>query len=91
MQSYRAQVSGLTFNAATQCFQARVIFHEGPDRITYPVELAAPITADFKTVSRGVVLRARAIRKQERGANIAHLKSIAAQATHLGQSISPSG
>ncbi|WP_417241983.1 hypothetical protein [Celeribacter sp.] len=89
MKPYRVQVSGLTFNAATQRFQARVIFHEGTDRITYPVELAAPITADFETVSRGLVLRARVIRKQERGANIAHLKSIVAHAMHVGHHASP--
>ncbi len=80
MKSYGAEVRGLTYNAATQRFQASVIFHEGGEAVTYPVELDAPINADFETVSRGIVLRARAERKRSRGANISHFKSIAAAA-----------
>lgn len=76
MNSYGAEISGLSYNAATQSYQARIIFHEGCEKITYPVELCAPITADFDTVSRGLVLRARAMRKQDRGANVSTLKTL---------------
>lgn len=80
MKSYGAEVSGLTYNAAEQSYQARVIFHEGGERITYPVSLDAPVTADFAVISRGLVLRARALRKQDRGANVARLRDVAATA-----------
>ncbi|ALI55916.1 hypothetical protein [Celeribacter marinus] len=89
MKLYSAQVSDLTFDAATQQFQADVIFHEGGEQVTYPVELSAPFTASFETVSRGLMVRARAIRKQERGASIASLKSIASQTVHIRYGISP--
>ncbi|WP_439105394.1 hypothetical protein [Celeribacter marinus] len=89
MKLYSAQVSDLTFDAATQQFQADVIFYEGGDQVTYAVELSAPFTASFETVSRGLMVRARAIRKQERGSSIASLKSIAAQPVQIRYGISP--
>lgn len=85
MQSYGAEVQGLTYNAERQAFQARVIFHEGGERQTYPVELTAPITSDFETVSRGLALRARILRNQNRGANVAHLKMVADLAARHGE------
>nr|WP_321506371.1 hypothetical protein [uncultured Celeribacter sp.] len=85
MTSYGADIQGLHYNAAEQSYEARVIFHEGADRVTYPVDLNVPITADFAAVSRGLVLRARAMRAQDRGANLAHLKLTATQAAQHGR------
>jgi hypothetical protein len=85
MQSYGAEIQGLTYNAALQAYQARVIFHEAGERITFPVDFAAPISADYATVSRGLALRARALRNRKRGANVARLKDLAEIAAHQGR------
>ncbi|AJE45177.1 hypothetical protein P73_0462 [Celeribacter indicus] len=75
----------MTYNPARQAFEARVIFHEAGERITYPVDLAAPINSDFETLARGLVLRARAMRARNRGDNIAHLKLVAEIAGQSGR------
>ncbi|NIY79589.1 MAG: hypothetical protein HWE33_15010 [Rhodobacteraceae bacterium] len=85
MQSYGAEVQGLTYNAVEQSYEAKVVFHEAFEKVTYPVALQAPITADFKTISRGLVLRARALRARGRGANVAHLKRVADSAADSGR------
>lgn len=84
MQSYGAEIQGLTYNAAEQAYQARVVFHEEGERITFPVEFTAPISADYATVSRGLALRARALRNRKRGANVSRLKDVAQIAASQG-------
>ncbi|MBW6416083.1 hypothetical protein [Celeribacter sp. PS-C1] len=85
MQSYGAEVQGLTYNAADQRYEAKVVFHEAFEKVTYPVDIKAPITANFKTISRGLVLRARALRARGRGVNLAHLKRVADTAADSGR------
>jgi len=66
MPAYRTEVSNLTYNPATQRFEALVIFHEGSDRTSYPCDLAAPIDSDFAHVTRALVVQAK-IRRAKAG------------------------
>ncbi|SLN68122.1 hypothetical protein AQS8620_03195 [Aquimixticola soesokkakensis] len=89
MQLYGAEVSGLTYNAATQAFEALVVFHENADKVSYPTELQAPINADFDSIARGLVLRARMRRARSNGTGdhdcISRLHSAAVAAASQGQ------
>lgn len=59
MQSYAPEVRNLTYNAAEQQFEALVVLHEGADQLSFPTSLNAPITTDFQTVARSLVVQAK--------------------------------
>ncbi|MEP5761922.1 MAG: hypothetical protein ABJ327_21940 [Litoreibacter sp.] len=66
MSSYKTEVKGLTYNAAAQCFEAMVIFHEAGETIKYPCSLTFPIDTDFQKISQGLVRAAKIKRAANR-------------------------
>ncbi|MGH1331631.1 MAG: hypothetical protein ACRBBK_12180 [Paracoccaceae bacterium] len=83
MPKYQAEVSNLRYNAARQCFEALVIFHEGADRISFACELAAPISSDFAVISRALVMQAKSRRMRDARGMISRLKAIAPEVSPL--------
>lgn len=71
MSSYKTEVQGLTYNAATQCFDAIVVFHEPGEQIKYPCSLAFPIDAAFEDVTHGLI----AVAKSRRASKLQNLVS----------------
>lgn len=67
MSSYSSQVQHLRFNAATQRFEALVVFHEDGETIKYPTALRLPIQSDFVVVARKLVAAAKKQRRQSAG------------------------
>lgn len=66
MSSYQTEVQNLSYNAATQSFEALVVFHEGHETRKVPISAPLPITAEFKDVSDILVKRAKAHRAKGR-------------------------
>lgn len=66
MSSYQTEVQNLNYNAATQCFEALVVFHEGHETRKVPISAPLPISTDFEVVSTALVARAKAHRAKGR-------------------------
>lgn len=75
MALYQAEVTQLRFNAATQKFEALVIFHEGHDHVSYPCELEAPISSEFALISRALVVQAKVKRARDAHGLMSRLKT----------------
>jgi hypothetical protein len=54
MQTNRPQIGDVTYNAATQCFQALVTFHTQAGRIRVAAEFRSALDEDFNLVSEGL-------------------------------------
>jgi hypothetical protein len=84
MSSYKTEVQHLRYNAASQCFEALVVMHEGGETIKYPTALRLPINSDFGFVAQKLVADAKKRRRQD----AAHLVSRTARGqsrlAHLG-------
>ena len=63
MSSYRTEVQNLRYNAASQCFEALILFHEGGETLKYPAELALPIQSEFGFVSKKLTAEAKRKRR----------------------------
>ncbi|RLJ51791.1 hypothetical protein BCF46_2013 [Litoreibacter meonggei] len=66
MSSYQTEVQNLNYNAATRCFEALVVFHEGHETRKVPISTPLPIATDFEAVSTVLVARAKAHRSKGR-------------------------
>ncbi|WP_281858918.1 hypothetical protein [Litoreibacter halocynthiae] len=66
MSSYQTEVQNLNYNAATRCFEALVVFHEGHETRKVPISAPLPIATDFEAVSTVLVARAKAHRARGR-------------------------
>ncbi|MCY4180479.1 MAG: hypothetical protein OXC60_03635 [Litoreibacter sp.] len=84
MSSYRTEVQNLRYNAATQSFEALILFYEGGDVLKYPTELALPIQSDFSFVSKKLVSEAKRQRRQNAGHLISRTACGDARLAHLG-------
>ncbi|MWD27905.1 hypothetical protein E0K89_010510 [Aquicoccus sp. SCR17] len=60
------ELSRVTYNPATQAFEAVVTFHNSDGRMTYAASLAAPLDMSFEEAAEGLIRDARA---QARKAN----------------------
>lgn len=54
MQTSRTQIGDVTYNAATQSFEALVTFHTESGRVRVAAEFQAPLSEDFETVAEGL-------------------------------------
>lgn len=66
MSSYHTEVQNLNYNAATRCFEALVVFHEGHETRKVPISAPLPIATDFEAVSTILVARAKSHRAKGR-------------------------
>ncbi|SFR37107.1 hypothetical protein [Litoreibacter janthinus] len=66
MSSYQTEVQNLNYNAATRCFEALVVFHEGHETRKVPISAPLPIDTDFSAVATVLVKRAKAHRAKGR-------------------------
>lgn len=66
MSNYKTEVQNIAYNAATQSFEAIVVFHEEGDVIKYPCSLAFPVDAEFEDVTKGLVSVAKSQRASGR-------------------------
>ncbi len=69
MSSYKTEVQNLHYNAATQCFEALVVMHEGHEARKFPTALQLPIDSDFSFVTHKLVAQA----KKQRASNASSL------------------
>jgi len=80
--NYATEVTNLTYNAADQQFEALVILHEAGDRLGFPTSLKAPITADFETVARSLVVQAKVRRAQNVHELMSRLRPMMSKVSH---------
>jgi hypothetical protein len=66
MRYYRTELGPVIYNPETCAFEARVTFHEGPTRETYPCSLRLPIDTEAGIVACAIVRQAREMRRQHR-------------------------
>ncbi|EPX77913.1 hypothetical protein [Litoreibacter arenae] len=66
MSSYQTEVQNLNYNAATRCFEALVVFHEGHETRKVPISAPLPIDTEFEAVSTILVARAKSHRARGR-------------------------
>jgi len=52
MTHVKTEVKNLTFNAATQCFEALVVLHTFSGKVTYATSAYGPMDTDFKDISK---------------------------------------
>jgi len=84
MSSYSTEVQNLHYNAATQSFDALVVMHEGPDRLSYPTSLKLPIDSDFSFVSHKLVAEAKKQRARKGSHLVSRTPTGQAKLAHLG-------
>jgi hypothetical protein len=68
MTQTRIQIDDVTYNAATQCFEASVTIQDAKYTRKFPCAIEAPITMDFVRASEG--LKKQALRQNEGGAGL---------------------
>jgi hypothetical protein len=71
MSGYTTEVQNLTYNAASQNFEAVVVFHEPGETTKFPCSLAFPIDAEFADVTHGLI----AVAKSRRASKLRNLVS----------------
>ncbi|SNR48928.1 hypothetical protein [Puniceibacterium sediminis] len=54
MQTSRTQIGDVTYNAATQSFEALVTFHTKAGRVRVAAEFHAPLSEDFEVVTESL-------------------------------------
>ena len=59
MTHRKNRISQITYNPATQCFEAAVTLMDGEQAFTYPVALPAPLDMAFADLTRALLERAR--------------------------------
>lgn len=84
MSSYASQVQHLRFNAATQRFEALVVFHEDGETIKYPTTLPLPIQSDFAVVTQKLVAAAKKQRHQSAGSLVSRTATGQLRLSNLG-------
>ncbi|WP_420862146.1 orotidine 5-phosphate decarboxylase [Algirhabdus cladophorae] len=52
MTQFKTEVQNLTYNAATQCFEALVVLHSFSGQVTYATSAFGPMDTDFKTIAK---------------------------------------
>ncbi|MEM6596053.1 MAG: hypothetical protein AAF672_14800 [Pseudomonadota bacterium] len=84
MSSYRTEVQNLRYNAASQCFEALILFREGGETFKYPTELALPIHCEFGFVSKKLVAEAKRLRRLDAQPLMSRTPRGESRLTHLG-------
>lgn len=59
MARQKNRISQITYNPATQCFDAAVTLILGDEAYTYPVSLPAPLDSAYEDVTKAVLARAK--------------------------------
>lgn len=54
MQTSRTQIGDVSYNAASQSFQALVSFHTQGGRVRVAAEFESPVSEDFEVVTEGL-------------------------------------
>ena len=72
MTDYSTEVRHLTYNAANQCFEALVVFHERGEQTSYPCGLPCAIDAAFGDVAQALVRQAQIKRSSGRSVMTAY-------------------
>ena len=67
MQSYPTELSDVIYNAATQCFEARVTVYDAGRPRSYACAIEAPITMTFEDAAKGLATQARRRHVARRG------------------------
>ena len=60
MSRTKTQIGQITYNPADESFEALVTFHGETGTRRVPASFRAPLTAEFDTVSRGLLIAAKA-------------------------------
>ena len=55
MADIRTQIGEIAYNPASERFEALVTFHSSLGRLSVAASVAAPLTADFDTVTDGLL------------------------------------
>jgi hypothetical protein len=58
MQTQITQLSDVTYNAASRCFEALVTLHDAGQPRRYACAIAAPITTPFAVAAKGLITQA---------------------------------
>lgn len=66
MARQKNRISQITYNPATQCFDAAVTLIMEEEAFTYPVSVPAPLDSSYEDVTKAVLARAKRMHK---GAN----------------------
>lgn len=65
MTRQKNRISQITYNPATQCFDAAVTLIEGEEAYTYPVSIPAPLDSAYSDITKAVLGRAKKMHDAE--------------------------
>lgn len=52
MKTFKTEVQNLTYNAATQCFEALVVLHTFSGQVTYATSAYGPMDTEFEAIAK---------------------------------------
>lgn len=79
MQTRPTRLTDVTYNAATQCFEALVTVQDGEQMRRYACAIEAPITMSFRDAADGLFRQALRRHAQKRGMSSEVLRHVPAQ------------
>ena len=79
MQTRPIQLTDVTYNAATQCFEALVTVQDGEQLRRYACAIDAPITMSYRDAADGLSRQALRRHAQKRGLSSEVLRHVPAQ------------
>ena len=63
MQAETLEFEAIRYNPESEGFEATLRVHDQNEVFAYPVQIRAPLTADYAIVARGLTLKAIALHK----------------------------